>query len=451
MRRRVIGICGKKSWGWKIIVGAGLIAASCAAALAADTITGVARNRTRGQVAAGDEVILLCLGMSGVDQAGLDQARPNRGVREEARTTTDAQGSFTVAVRFPDKVHLLRVVHQSVNYDQQVSAGDVVAIDVFDAAAKAQGITGGVEIIRAGTRGTLLHVSDLIEIRNDSSPPLTEAGERTFEVYLPAQAKIDSVLAAGPEKIGVTISATPVPGEPGHYAVNFPLRPGATKFAFNYDVHYAGRAVFRPRLAYPLQRLVVMFPPTMKFTSGSPDFQVLPTGNGSYRVEAANRVKAGEGPEFEISGAGALPALRVQSARKAPVAAVPSLPLSALSGSGARVQRPSAVRLVPASGASSRLQWWALGAGGVFVSGAFGFLLWRRERLSAASAMTTAVRKAEQCGQSSASLAEALKEELSQLEMDRVRGTVSGDEYASVKQALEGTVERALARAAVKS
>jgi hypothetical protein len=61
------------------------------------------------------------------------------------------------------------------------------------------------------------------------------------------------------------------------------------------------------------------------------------------------------------------------------------------------------------------------------------------------------VRKADQSGQSSASLAEALQEELSQLEMDRLRGTVSGDEYASVKQALEGTVERALARAGSKS
>jgi len=70
----------------------------------------------------------------------------------------------------------------------------------------------------------LLHVSDMVEIKNESSPPLTEAGERTFEVYLPANAKIDSVLAAGPGEMGVMISAVPVPDEPGHYAVNFPLR-----------------------------------------------------------------------------------------------------------------------------------------------------------------------------------------------------------------------------------
>jgi len=448
----VIGICGKKSWGWTIILGAGLIAACGLAALAADTITGVARNQTRGQFAAGDEVILLRLDMSRLHTSRLDQARPNHGVQEEARTTTDSRGSFTLTVRFPDKVHLLRVVHRGVNYDQPVSAGDVVSIDVFDSAAKVQGIAATIEIVRTGTNGNLLHVSDMVEIRNDSTPPVTQAGERTFEVYLPAHATIASVLAAGPGNIGMMISAVAVRDEPGHYAVNFPLRPGATKFAFNYDLAYDGHAVFRTRNVYPVQQLVVMIPPTMKFTSPSPDFQVLPTGNGGYRVEAANRVKAGEGPEFEISGVGAVPALRAQSPPKAPGAAPPTLPLSARSGSGARVQGTSAMSVVPTSGpsgASSRLRWWVVGSSAVFVFAACGVLLWRRERV-AARAMPTAMRETEQSGQNCAALAEALKEELSELEMDRVRGTVSGDEYASAKLALEGTFKRALARAGGK-
>ena len=88
-------------------------------------------------------------------------------------------------------------------------------------------------------------------------PPVTQAGERTFEVFLPANAQLDSVLAAGPEKIGSTIVANAVPGEPGHYTLNFPLRPGATKFAFNYDLPYRGRAAFQIKLAYPLQQLEV--------------------------------------------------------------------------------------------------------------------------------------------------------------------------------------------------
>jgi hypothetical protein len=209
------------------------------------------------------------------------------------------------------------VVHQGVSYDQEASAGDALSIQVFDAARRVRGVTGSIEILRTGTNGNLLHVSDLVEIRNESSPPLTQAGERTFEVYLPAKAKISSVLAAGPAKIAVMISAAPVPGEPGHYTVSFPLRPGATKFAFNYDLPYDGHAAFQTKHAYPLQQLAVMIPPTMKFSSGSPAFKILATSNSRYQVRAANQLKAGEGPGFEVSGTGALPPLGDQAKSQA--------------------------------------------------------------------------------------------------------------------------------------
>jgi hypothetical protein len=279
-----------------------LLACCSTAALGANNITGSVRNLSRGEPAAGDRVILL---------------RLDRGMQEEARATTDAQGVFTLTVQYPDKPYWVRVVHQGVSYDQQASAGDALSIQVFDAARRVRGVTGSIEILRTGTNGNLLHVSDLYDIRNESSPPLTQAGERTFEVYLPAKAKISSVLAAGPGKIGAMISAAPVPGEPGHYAVSFPLRPGATKFAFNYDLPYDGHAAFQTRHAYPLRQFAVMIPPTMKFSSRSPAFEILTTGNSRYQVRAANQLKAGEGPAFEVSGTGALPPLGDQAKSQA--------------------------------------------------------------------------------------------------------------------------------------
>ena len=418
-----------------------LLACCSAVARATDAITGVVRNQTSGRLVSGDEVILL----------RLDQSSLNQGMQEEAGTRTDSQGAFTIKVRHPDASHLIRVRHQGVNYDQRASAGVTLSIDVFDAVSKVPGVSGSIEIIRIGTAGNHLHVSDMLEIRNDSSPPLTQAGERTVEAYLPAHAKIDSVLAASPGKIAVLISAAPADGEPGHYAVNFPLQPGATEFAFNYDLPYDGHATFRPKSMYPLQQLAVMMPPTMKFTSRSPAFQVLGTGNDHYHVEAANIVKAGEGPGFEISGVGALPALRAQaqSPAKPPIETQTIPALSAPASSRARAQGANGRDTVAASGIfarSSRLQWWALGAT-AFILGTRGFLFWRR-RHGSDNAMTKAVRKTEQRGETAASLVEALKEELLQLEIDRSLGTITGEQYASVKQALEGTVQRALERAA---
>jgi hypothetical protein len=439
----VIRICASKVRSQRrIILCLALIAGCSVGTLAADTVTGVARNRTLGQFAIGDEVILL---------------RLDQGMQEEARTKTDSQGSFTLKVQLTDKPHLLRVLHQGVNYDQQVSAGDVVSVDVFDSAAKVQGLAGSIEIIRTGTKGDLLHVSDMIEIRNDSSPPLTQAGERTFEVYLPTHAKIDSVLAASSGKMGVMISATPVPGEPGRFTVNFPLRPGATKFAFNYDLPYDGRATFRTRRLYPLQQLAVMIPPTMKFSSRAPAFQVLPTGNSNYQVQAANRVNAGEGPEFEISGAGALPALQAQAQPPPKAAATGATPApSAPSSSPAPTRRVDNSRGSGLSAPASRRKWWVLGVGGFLVLGAGGFWLWRGKRLFVHRQFANRLfanpgTVAERTELGSASSSEVLKEELFRLEIDRLHGTISGEEYDSARQALEGTIKRALARAGAKT
>jgi hypothetical protein len=268
------------------------------AALGANNITGSVRNQSRGEPAVGDEVILL---------------RLDTGMREETRAKIDTQGVFALNAQYPDKPYLVRVMHQGVSYDRQAAAGRFLSLEVFDAAPEVRGITGTIEILRTGTNGELLHVSDMVEIKNASNPPLTQAGERTFDVYLPATAKIDSVLAAGPGEIGGMISANPVAGEPGHYTVNFPLRPGATKLAFNYDLSYHGRVEFHPKLAFPLQQLAVMTPADMKFSSRSPAFEILKTSNPRYEVHTVNQLNAGEGPEFEVSGTGALPPLGDQA------------------------------------------------------------------------------------------------------------------------------------------
>ncbi|MFY9905463.1 MAG: hypothetical protein WBD45_24445 [Terriglobales bacterium] len=438
---------------WRgMILGVVFIAVCSVAASAADSITGVVRNQTRGQVAAGAEVILFRLIEPSVDTQSLQPS-----MQEEARTHTDSQGHFTFDVKYPNQPHLVRVVYRGVNYDQQASVGETISIEVFDAVSRVQGVTGSIEIIRIGAQGNHLHVSDMIEIRNDSNPPLTQAGNSTFETYLPAHAELDSALAAGPGRIASLISATPVPGDPGHYAVNFPLQPGATKFAFNYNLPYAGHAAFRTKNVYPLQQLAVMIPATMKFTSRSAAFQILRTGNDRYQVEAANLVRAGEGPAFEISGIGPLPALQAQSPAKAPVpvppapapkvAVKPQAATQAANGLDARAPLGIFAR---SSQAQSQEKWLVLVTGAVML-GVYGILFWGARRLSN-KATTKAehaktVQEATQTASAPASMLGALTTELRQLEIDRSLGTITGEEYASAKQALEGTVKRALARA----
>lgn len=368
--------CGKGFLVGKIFTALPMVFFLWTATPGANNITGTVQNQTRGQPAAGDEVILLRL------DSGM----------EEARAKTDAHGDFTLAVRYPDKPYLVRVFHQKVNYDQRASGRDALSIQVFDAAPQVRGVTGSIEILRAGTNGKQLHISDLYEIKNESSPPLTQAGEHTFEVYLPASAKMDSVLAAGPGKTAEVISARPVPGQPGHYVVSFPLRPGATKFAFNYDLTYDGHASFRTRHAYPLQQLAVMIPQTMRFSSSSLTFEALATGSSEYQVQVANQLKAGEGPGFEVSGTGTLPPLRAEAKplARSQSKAVPSPTLSVPGPSAAKYSAHIDSRIEQAQ---SRSQSFIMtGLATVFLA-ACALLVWRgRKTRSIPAAKTTAPR-----------------------------------------------------------
>jgi hypothetical protein len=405
-----------------------LLVSFSTAALSADSITGAVRNQTNGQPSVGDEVVLI----------GLDV-----GMREEARAKTDTHGGFTLPAPDPHKPYLLRVVHQGVDYDQRVSAGTALSISVFDAAVQVRGITGSIEILRTGTAGKLLlHVSDLYEIKNESSPPLTQAGERTFEVYLPTTAKIDSVLAAGPGNVGEAIFASPVPGEPGHYTVSFPLRPGATKFAFNYDLPYSGRAAFRTKLAYPLQQLAVMIPPTMKFSSRSPVFETLATGNAKYQVQVANQLREGEGPGFEVSGTGALPPFRDQGKSQArpqsTAVANPkaSSPAHALSGTSGRIDSR-------VEHAQAHSQWLVLGGLIALLLAACVLLVWQIRTTQGVSGPRTGIRLASQNRQTE-SFSELLKKGLLRLEANGLRRSISTEEYNSTQQALELPAEYAV-------
>jgi hypothetical protein len=414
----------------KTVFAAGLLASFSVGAIGAGNITGSVRNLSRDQPAAGDEVILL---------------RVDHAMQAEARAKTGAEGVFTLRVPYRAKSYsyVVRVIHQGVSYDQRASAGDVLSIQVFDAAPRVHGIGASIEILRAGTNDRLLHVSDMYELRNESSPPVTQTGDRTFEVYLPANAKLDSVLAAGPEKIGAEISAELIPNEPGHYAVNFPLRPGDTKFAFNYDVPYDGRAVFKTRLAYPLRQLAVMLPPSMKFSSRSPAFELLPTGRSDFQVQTANQLEAGDGPMFEISGTGALPPLGEQTKSLAPQASPqitgpvipvpgqPALPSMGRIDSRADQAQPSSQLII-------------LGGLTVALLAACALLIWRAHKTQSISRVGIITRPSSL--RPSDILRDALRQEISRLDVDRRRGLISRKEYSSAKLALKESVKRALAR-----
>src|SRR3954468_2132650 len=215
-------------------------------ALAVD-ITGTVINKTTNRPAAGDDVILLKL---------------KGGMQEAARTKSDAQGRFTLAVA-DQAMHLVRVSHRNVNYHRPAPPGTTsVEVEVYDAAEKVDGIKQTFDIVRLEADATTLRVTEDFVLENNSKPPLTLLAPRAFEIQLPDGAKIDESMAAGPG--GMAIRTTPVAtGEPNRYAFLFPIRPGEANFRVVYSLPYSGGAQIKPTLLRAAENYAVSIPKSM--------------------------------------------------------------------------------------------------------------------------------------------------------------------------------------------
>jgi len=384
-------------------------------ARADDTITGVVHNLTTGKPASGDTVQLLRLG---------------EGMEEEAQAKTDAQGAFTLHPTVAGAQHVLRVLHQGVNYDQTVTGAAPLDLTVFDAVRKVKGLSGDIGIVQMESAGGALKVTEMYAITNASAPPVTQAGAHNYDFSLPEKAALDFVQVKGPKGIWVNLQPAAAQDQIGRYSIDYPIRPGDTLFKIAYRLPDKGPTTFRLKLAYPINKLAVMLPPSLSFRASKPGtFKLIGNANGFMIENAVARPVVGQIPDFEISGTAApQPPTSVAKAAAPQISAIPAV------GSNLGGTATSAPTKAPAL--SSPALWLVL-AGPAAVLAAVLFALWwyRRKPAQTTEMDQTASRPR---------FVDALKEELFQLERDRLRGSISAEEYVEVKQALNHNIQRAL-------
>lgn len=379
-------------------------------ACAADTISGKVRNQTTHTPAAGDDVVLLRLG---------------EGMEEQARTRTDAQGVFEFQVA-PDARHIVRVLHQGVNYDQIVNGAASLEITVFDAVATIPDLSGRLGIVRLEAEGLLLKITEMYSISNDSNPPVTQSGPHNFVVSMPPKASLDSFMVKKAGAVWVNVTPSPIPAQKDRYAVDFPLRPGETLFKFAYHLPYDGHATLHLKLAYPIKSFAVVHPPTMSFKATSPRAFASPgLVQGLQLEQAVNKPVVREVPAFKISGVGTAPPVATEAM------SVPSPPATTSPKPESAASSP-----VDSNGSINALWIVLSGTGAVLAAVIFG--IWRGRKSTSTAAPAAA-------GQGSF-LVDALKEELFQLEAEKLHGSISGEQYDSTKQALHVSIQRAQAK-----
>jgi hypothetical protein len=263
------------------------------AAVAADTITGTVRDETTGQPAVADDVVLL---------------RLRQGMQRETSTRTNAQGAFTLSLSFPDDQHVVRVLHQGVNYDRTVSGAAPLEVIVYDAVARIPGLSGKIGIAQIESDGKFLKVTEMYAITNSSSPPVTQSRPDNFEIAVPETAAFESVEVRSGTGMWIKAAPVPVKGQEGKFSIDFPIRPGDTLFKCVYHVPYQAPTTLHLKLPYPITNFGVMHPPSMSFRALRPDaFRSPGLANGLQLEQAVTTPLIVDVPAFEISGLGKAP------------------------------------------------------------------------------------------------------------------------------------------------
>jgi hypothetical protein len=413
-------------------VGQGIVAASlillASTIASSQTLSGTLKNGTTNKPAAGDDVVLIRLA---------------QGMEEEARTKSDAKGSFSFKLADSGDPHLIRAIHQGVTYHRMAPPNvPSVEVTVYDVAKKLDAISVTADVMRfQAPPGNELQGIRVFAVNNASDPPRTQMNDQNFEFDLPEGAQIDNALAqtAG----GQPITSAPIPqAQKNRYAFIFPLRPGETQFQVVFHLPYSGEASINPGSQYATQHFVVMLPKTMQFTSASDTgFKSMPDPNQSDAlVQVASNTKVGQSLAFKIAGTGTLASSEENNegsgGQAAPAAA------------GGRDARPGGGLGPPidAPDPLEKYRWYLLGGFAVLLAGGAFYVKSRSHAVAPESLAAEIAPAVAPAAARSGLLLEALKEELFQLEVEHKQGDISQEEYAKAKAALDETLTRAIKR-----
>jgi 5-hydroxyisourate hydrolase-like protein (transthyretin family) len=414
----------------------------CATSAFAGSITGTVTDRTTGKPSPGDTVAVINTAQS---------------MDELTKVTSDAQGRFQATAPDGGQI-LLHVTHHGAEYFKSVPPGSSsVEIDVYDSAAKIDGISGEALVLRAetDTGGKLLNLAENFFVQNASTPPRTEFGGNTFDFYLPKGAVIMQTLASSPGGLPTNTEIKTIDAAGGHYAFTFPVRPGETRFQVVYTLPYNGKQAFSLKLTVPTSDVAVMLPKSMQF-QGSAQFQPLNQDPNAQSYDDHNPLAA-QPIQFSIAGSGQLP----QEQQDA----------QGTSQGGSQQQASNGTRPGGGLGAPddpngtndpwAKYKWLILGALGLALVVGAGVMLKAGQPIAAvavdgaapsaeasslAAAQSSAYTTSAPAPTGPAVLLHALKDELFVLETDRLAGRLSEAEYAAHKAAFDVVLRRAMAR-----
>jgi hypothetical protein len=388
------------------------------------------------------------------------------GMADAATATTDAHGHYSF--QSPGSgTYLIRANHQGGTYfiaaPQGANPGD---ISVYDVAAKLDGVAIDANMILAEAAGGMVRVQERYLVRNTSLPPRAQLSNNTFEFVLPPSAILDGASATRPG--GLPTNTRPVPlSQKSHYTINIPIQPDQgekeTLFEVQYHLTYNGKFTFTPQPQMPADNLVVYVPKGMTFGEAKgADFRPVQE-DPRVQTFVAKNIHPGQNIAFTVSGEGQMP-------REAQGSANPMA--SGAAGDGSSSEGPGGR---PGGGIGNPIgtpdpltsyKGWIFGSLALLlVASAFYFL--RKPgflKVDATPHAESAVLESKPLAAAPQALAPSrgqqvqlpaagneallnnLRDEMFELEKDKLSGAISLDEYEESKAGLEAVLKRAMRR-----
>lgn len=414
------------------------------------SISGTVTNKTTGKPSAGDTLVLVDV------QAGMADA---------ATATTDAHGHYSF--QSPGSgTYLIRANHQGGTYfiaaPQGTNPGE---ISVYDVAARLDGVAIDADMILAEAAGGMIRVQERYLVRNTSLPPRALFSNNTFEFVLPPSAILDGASATRPGGLPTNTRPVPLP-QKSHYTINIPIQPDQgekeTLFEVQYHLTYNGKFTFTPQPQMPADNLVVYVPKGMTFGGAKgADFR---PAQEDPRVQTfvAKNIHPGQNVAFTVSGEGQMPR-ETQGSANGPMASGAAGDGNSSDGPGGRpgggIGNP-----IGTPDPLTRYKGWIFGLLALLLA-ASAFYFLRKPSFVKADATAhpenatleskpfavAPQQPAPSRGQQVQSpatgndaLLNSLKDEMFELEKDKLSGTISLSEYEESKAGLEAVLKRAL-------
>ncbi len=215
---------------------AALLLMLAAGALAA--IDGTVVNRTTGKPQPGATITLFKIA---------------QGMEPLETVKSDSSGSFRIA-KDAQGPRLIQTEFDGVNYNQMLPPGAATSgltLDVFNASRSADEAKVTQHYLIFQPSESQMSVNEGFIFQNTGKLTYNDPAAGTLKFYLPAaaQGKV-TVQATAPQGMPIERSASRA-AQTGVYKVDFPIKPGETRFDITYQVPYTAPATFAGKVLYP--------------------------------------------------------------------------------------------------------------------------------------------------------------------------------------------------------